>query len=1136
MTFSRILIANRGEVAVRVIRTASEMGIETVAIYSQDDAASLHISLADVAVPLEGSGAAAYLDGAGIIELAREHSCQAIHPGWGFLSENAGFAELCGQAGITFIGPTPAVLATLGDKAHARLLAADCGVPILDGIDAAVSIDEARAFLRQRGPGGAMIIKAVAGGGGRGMRVVRDEAALESAYRRCQSEALNAFGNASVYVEELFPRARHVEVQVIGDGTGNVSHLWERDCSIQRSHQKVVEIAPSPGLHPAVRARLTSDAVRMASRLNYRGLGTFEFLVDADTAATDPGARYAFIEANARLQVEHTITEEVCGLDLVRAQVALAAGATLDQLGLRQESIAEPRGMAIQFRINSESIGPDGRIRPSTGALAAYRPPSGPGVRVDSHAYAGYAPSSSFDSLLGKVIVHSPGGWPEAIERGRRALRELLVSGPATNASFLRNLLDHPRFAARDFHTTFVDEELESLCAPRSDEASPLPVPALTGHTAGARVDANDPLAVLTFGKSSQRPASEAPAFGAEAEPGSVLAPMQGTVVSLEVAVGDTVVRGQEIAILNAMKMEHVLRASVAGVVRRLNAAPGDTVRAGQLIVLIEPSADDAAVHAGAAAIDLDRIRPDLAEVLERHDRTLDAARADSVARRHASGHQTARENIERLVDPGTFVEIGPVVVAADARFTLDELITKSPADGMIVGIASINGEHFGSPTKQCMVMSYDYMVFAGTQGGRNHQKTDRALAMAEEAALPIVLFAEGGGGRAGGGGGAMRADREPPPPWMGGSAGSNRTFAHFARMSGLVPLVGITTGRCFAGNASLLGCCDVIIATSDANIGMGGPAMVEGGGLGVFAPEEIGPMSVQVPNGVVDIAVRDEKEGVEVARKYLGYFQGPIRDWTARDQRELRHIVPENRLRVYDPQVLLETLCDEGSVLELRKHFGQGMYTAFGRIEGRPIGIVGNDPRFVGGAITSDGSDKAARFMQLCDAFDIPLLFLCDTPGMMVGPEVEKTALVRHCSRMFVIGANVSVPCMTIVVRKAYGLGALAMAAGSFKAPLFTISWPTGEYGGMGLEGSVKLGYRNELAAIADPDERKRVFDEMVADAYERGKALNEATVFGVDDVIDPADSRRWVSTMLESVRTEPRGKAKKRMAVDTW
>ncbi|MBA4181063.1 MAG: carbamoyl-phosphate synthase large subunit [Anaerolinea sp.] len=1138
MSISRLLIANRGEVAVRLIRSAAELGITTVAVYSTDDASSLHVALADITVPLEKSGAAAYLDMDAVIAIAREHDCDAIHPGWGFLSENAAFAARCADEGITFVGPTSATLQHLGDKARARELAAANNVPTLKGSAGAISPEQAAEFLRALGPDGTMLIKAIAGGGGRGMRVVTAAADVESAYRRCQSEALNAFGNAAVYVEELMPHARHIEIQIVGDGRGAVSHLWERDCSIQRSHQKLVEVAPSPILHPELRQKLASDAVRMARQLRYSGLGTFEFLVDSNTAGASAEARYAFIEANARLQVEHTITEEIFGVDLVRLQLLLAGGATLSDAGLLQDEIGVPRGSAMQLRVNTESVTPDGRVRPSSGTLSVFRQPNGPGIRVDSHAYAGYTTSSAFDSLLAKVIVYSPSGsFQDTVDRGKRALREMQVLGVETNLPFLKNLLDHTAFRAGQFHTTFVDEEIGQLAAVREDGGGELPSTGLSGHTAGAKVDTNDPLAVLTYGKARTVSGAKVPT-GLEAEPGAVLAPMQGTVVSFEVSIGETVRKDQEVAVLNAMKMEHVLRAPVGGVVRRFNAAPGDTVVANQMLIFIEPSTEAGEAGVRGAAADLGHIRPDLAEVLERHDQALDSYRPKAVERRHESGHRTARENIEQLCDPGTFVEMGPLVLAADSRFSLEELIDKSPADGMITGIGCINGDYFGEPNTQCMVMSYDYMVFAGTQGGRNHAKTDRALDVAEQAGLPIVLFAEGGGGRAGGGGSAIQRAQTgtPPPPWMGGSAGSNRTFAHFARMSGLVPLVGITSGRCFAGNASLLGCCDVIIATADANIGMGGPAMVEGGGLGVFAPEDIGPMSVQVPNGVVDIAVQDEVEAVEVAKKYLSYFQGRTSTWEAPDQRRLRHIVPENRLRVYDPNLLLETLCDTGSVLEIRKEFGQGMVTALGRIEGRPLGIVGNDPRFVGGAITSDGSDKAARFMQLCDAFDIPLLFLCDTPGMMVGPEVEKTALVRHCSRMFVIGANVAVPCMTIIVRKAYGLGALAMAAGSFKAPLFTVSWPTGEYGGMGLEGSVKLGYRNELAAIADPEERRRVFDEMVADAYERGKALNEAVIFGVDDTIDPVDSRRWISTMLKSVRFEPRGKAKKRMAVDAW
>jgi acetyl-CoA carboxylase carboxyltransferase component len=290
------------------------------------------------------------------------------------------------------------------------------------------------------------------------------------------------------------------------------------------------------------------------------------------------------------------------------------------------------------------------------------------------------------------------------------------------------------------------------------------------------------------------------------------------------------------------------------------------------------------------------------------------------------------------------------------------------------------------------------------------------------------------------------------------------------------------------------------------------------------------------VPNGVVDIPVTDEAEAVRVARKYLSYFQGPVADWECADQRLLRGIIPENRLRIYDVREVVETLADTGSVLELRRSFGLGMLTALVRIEGRPVGVVANNPTHLAGAIDSDGADKAARFMQLCDAFDIPLLFLCDTPGIMVGPEVEKTALVRHAARMFVTGASVSVPFFTIVLRKSYGLGAQAMAGGSFKAPFFAVSWPTGEFGGMGLEGAVKLGFRKEIAAVEDPQERNALYEQMVERAYEHGKAVNTASYFEIDDVIDPMESRHWIARTLASVPAPPPRSGKKRPCIDTW
>ena len=576
---------------------------------------------------------------------------------------------------------------------------------------------------------------------------------------------------------------------------------------------------------------------------------------------------------------------------------------------------------------------------------------------------------------------------------------------------------------------------------------------------------------------------------------------------------------------MESMKMEHVVAAEIGGLVQSLAVAVGDTVFEGDPLAFVE-ARDVAAAETGAGeAIDLDAVRPDLAEARDRHALGLDEARPDAVARRRRTGHRTARENVDDLCDRGSFVEYGPLVIAAQRqRRDLEDLIRRTPADGLVAGIGRVNGDRFPESASRCAVMSYDYTVLAGTQGFKNHEKKDRLFLLAEKWRLPIVFFTEGGGGRPG--------DTDGAPP-----AGLHvEAFHFFGRLSGLVPLVGVASGRCFAGNAALLGCCDVVIATADSTIGMGGPAMIEGGGLGVFRPEEVGPMAVQRANGVVDVAVEDEEEAVRTAKTYLSYFQGRLADWECADQRRLRHAIPENRLRVYDVRKVIDLLADSGSVLELRRDFGLGIVTALVRVEGRPLGLIANNPGHLAGAIDSDGADKAARFMQLCDAHDLPILVLCDTPGMMVGPEVEKTALVRHCCRLFVTGASVEVPIFTIVLRKAYGLGAQAMAGGSFRTPMFTVAWPTGEFGGMGLEGFVKLGYRKELQAVEDAAARKALFEEMVAQAYEHGKALNVASHFEFDDVIDPVDSRRWIVGGLENVPPRPPRTGKRRPSIDTW
>ena len=1122
MPVTTLLVANRGEIAIRVMRAAAALGVRSVAVSAEDDAASLHVRRADASEPLRGQGAAAYLDIDQLIEVARRAGCDAVHPGYGFLSENAAFARACEAAGLTFVGPSPAVLDLFGDKAKARELARALDIPVMEGTGAGTTLSQAHDFFARLGEGAALMVKAVAGGGGRGMRIVRAAGELDEAFARCQSEAKAAFGNGELYVERFLPRARHIEVQVLGDCAGAVTHLWERECSIQRRHQKLIEVAPAPALEAGMRGRLIEAALAMALEAGVPSLVTFEFLVDA----SEGGAGFAFIEANARLQVEHTVTEEVTGLDLVALQLRVAGGETLATLGLGPEALPSPQGYAIQLRVNAETLTAEGDARPAGGTISIFEPPTGPGVRTDTAAFAGYTTNPRYDSLLAKVVVHSPSAsFAEAAAKARRALRELRIEGVATNAGVLAAVLERPEFVAGTVSTRFLDEHAAELVAAAGAANAATPGPA--AGLAGARVDTVDPLAVLAHGKSQGSGAAAAPGEESPDPPGmrTLRAPLQGTIVSIDRREGDEVREGEQVLVMEAMKMEHVVRAPASGFIRQVAVTLGMAVFEGHPLVLIEEAEVAAGGEAADARVDLEAIRPDLAEVLDRHRIGLDEARPEAVARRRRTGQRTARENIDDLCDPGTFIEYGPLVIAAQRRRRpVQELIEKTPADGMVGGIGSVNGELFGDEQARCILMSYDYTVLAGTQGGQNHRKKDRLFEIAEKYRIPVVFFTEGGGGRPGDTDGI-------------GVAGLDcLAFHYFGRLSALVPLVGITSGRCFAGNAALLGCCDVVIATEGSNIGMGGPAMIEGGGLGVFRPEEVGPMDVQVPNGVVDIAVADEAEAVRVAKQYLSYFQGRVPTWECADQRILRTLIPENRLRVYDIRRVLENLADAGSVLELRRAFGRGMITALARIEGRPLGIVANDPMHLAGAITSDGADKAARFMQLCDAFDLPLLFLGDTPGIMVGPEVEKTALVRHAARMFVTGANVSVPTMTIILRKGYGLGVQAMAAGSFKAPLFTITWPTGEFGGMGLEGAVKLGYRNELAALEDPAARRTLFEEMVERMYQHGKAVNTASTFELDDVIDPADSRFWISRALRSVPTPPRREQKKRPNIDTW
>lgn len=1073
----KLLIANRGEIAIRIAQAASSCGLPTVAIHSKDDANSLHITRADESYELPGNGAAAYLDQSEVLAIATRCGADAIHPGYGFLSENAEFARACAKQGLTFVGPSPDTLDRFGDKLAARQLARELKIPIAHGSFEPTSIEQARQFLAENNTG--VMLKAVSGGGGRGMRAVQSTETLESDWQRCESEAQTAFGNGALYVEQLLPRARHIEIQIAGDGT-RVIALGDRDCSLQRRHQKVVEIAPAPGLPESCKDTLYNYARTLATAVNYQGIGTVEFLV------WDDYQEVAFIELNPRLQVEHTVTEEVTGLDLVGLQISLSQQRTLEESGLNNPP--EQQGFAIQSRLCSETMQSDGTAISQCGTITIFEPPSGPGIRVDHYAYGGYSTNPNFDTLIAKVVTHNKrGDFQQALTAHYHALCACKLNGIETNLDFLKNLVHNPRLAAQGFDTGFIEENIAELLGSEKHPA----------HFIQADTDAASHVLHNHIASTGPEGSTCLPS------------PMQGTVIAVNVSKGDAIHSGQELMVIDSMKLEHLIHAPNSGRVAALGVAVGDTVFGEQ--PLLHYFAEDNAATSMAAEQqrDLDEIRSDLQAVRDLHDHTLDKNRTEKIARLHEKGKQSARENIAQLTSGGEFIEYGALAVAAQrGRRDIDDLRKNTPADGLVTGVGEINRDLFTARQSRTAILAYDYSVLAGTQGFFNHEKTDRMIEVIEQTPMPLVFFAEGGGGRPG----------DVDVSALNSTGLSCTSFGNLASLSGKVPMIGINAGYCFAGNAAFLGLHDVIIATPESRLGMGGPAMIEGGGLGVVDKDDIGPSEVQVANGTIDILAADERDAVEKARQYLSYFQGTLADWSVDDQRSLRHAVPENRNRAFNMHAIIDTLADSGSVLELRPNFAPGYITSLARIEGETIGILANNNQFLSGAIDTHCARKADRFLKLCERFNIRVLYLVDCPGLMVGPEFDAEGTARAAGDFYITSAGLSVPTGAIIIRKAYGLGAMAAMGGHSRAASFCISWPTGEAGPMGIEGSIRLGYRKELEAITDPQAREQQFKTMVGQAWEHTRAINGASTVEIDAVIDPMDSRRWINTLLKS------------------
>lgn len=1111
----KVLIANRGEIAIRIARAASALGIESVAVYSAADALSLHTRYASEMAQLRGNDPLSpYLDADELLRVAREHGCDCVHPGYGFLAENAAFAEACASDGLVFIGPAPDALALFGDKVRARALAQSVGVPVIPGSESAL-VDAAAAGRIAEGLGYPVMLKASAGGGGRGMRLVQSAAELPQHFERCKAEALAAFGNGAVFVEKALSRPRHIEVQVLGDSAGNVVHLFERDCSVQRRNQKVVEVAPAPGLDPAVRARILEDAVKLVREAGYANAGTVEFLVAE-------GGRHYFIECNPRIQVEHTVTEQVLGLDLVEAQFRVAAGATLAELGLgSQEAVPSPRTFAVQARV----------VATAPGKMNAYREPSGPGVRVDGCGYAGYAPAPQFDPLFAKVIgsSSSAGTFESAVDRTLRALEEFHVEGLASNLDELRAVLAHPVFRAGEATTTW----LETLTPPEQARSGAGPLSLLAGS-----------------GNRAKNGVSAAAAPGLDVPEGMVAlaSPLAGSVVEWSVTEGAVVAEGDPVIVVTAMKMETTVAAPCAGVVSAtLALIPGDAVANGQVLAAIEPVGAAVATPSPSVRAADEGWQPILDDIatLESiaHRRLAPGSNDPGVRRQRDRGKLTCRERISLLLDEGSFREVGSV--AGFATYDDEGRIADFTPANHVGGWGAIEG-------RTAIVCADDFTSRGGHSDGAIAGKSTYLDRLSIELKVPSVRLLDGssGGGSVASMVPAQRKEGEANAqestgaisagrPRVTGTGGSflpgHLGSSMFAEQLATVPVVNMLLGSVVGIGAAkaVLGHFAVMVRDI-AQLFVAGPPVVSHAMGYDITKEDLGDWRIHCRNGSVDNLAETEEEAAAMVRRFLSYlppsvFEAPpvlapnAADPPDRRDEALFSIVPRKRTATFDIRRAIRLLADEGSFFEIGPLWGSDQVTGFARFNGYPLGVIASDSRHVnGGALTADGCSKLTRHLDLCDLFHIPVLNLVDNPGFAVGVEHETTSTIRKGAEWMIAFAQIRVPIFTVLMRRSFGVAGNNYATPQSR-PSVRVAWPAADVGGIPPEGGIEAAYRRQLAEAADPVAFRAELEARIESA--RGP-LGPLSRFQLEEIIDPRDTRRLVCEWVENayrVATQP-------------
>ena len=1111
----------------------ARLGVKSTAVYTEHDTRALHVRCADEAVALPVGGAG-YLDLEAIVELAKQVGADCVHPGYGFLSERSDFASMLEAEGIAFVGPTPKVLELFGDKPAARALAKECNIPVLQGSDVAFSnAADALAFVEKEGMQFPLLLKAAYGGGGRGIRTVQSVSDFVAQFERCSSEAASAFGKSQVFVEELVRDAKHIEVQILGDAGGQVSHLFERDCTVQLRNQKLIEIAPARGIAAELRDRLTSEAVTLAKAAKYTNAGTVEFLVEGSLA--NPQSRFSFIELNPRVQVEHTITEQVTGIDIVQSQFMLAAGCSLESLGLTNVKLLG--GHSLQARVSlSPTVG-------SSGTLEGYHEPNGPGIRVDSAAYAGYSPPTVYDPLIAKLIVTttspSAASFEQLLARTTRALDEFWVEGIGTTIPLIQRVLGHEAFIANTVTTSFLAEN-----------------PHLLGHalpptTSNASLLFKESSAAQGMSHGDARAAAADRRSPPPTLPGAVETSLGGSVVSTKVKPGDLVSKGDVLVVMTAMKMETVVRSPHAGRVALVLAEDNAVLHAGEVIAIVDQleaeeflaaaaanegngatdaseASKGAAAAAAAAAADPDRDGMQWAKSVEqihaRRKLALEMGGEKGVARQHSLGRLTLRERIDDLLDSGSLREIGRI--AGGSIINEDGEIESFTPGNFLLGTGKIN-------SRPVVVGGEDFTISGGSPTTAGYRKSVYAEGLTLQLQIPLVRLHEGGGGSVAGAG--NRRDKSQPAAPAGDPVFSRPRFESVAQCLASVPVATAALGPVAGLPASRLVASHFSVMVAHAQVITAGPKVVERALGYAITKEELGGIGVHKSSGVVDNIVETEADAFKEIRTFLSYLPAnvnqlppvvvPCNDSRDRMEEELLSIVPSNRKQTFDIRKIFRLVFDKAgdgecggtSFFEIgNTEYGQTQVTGFARINGQPVGVFGNDSRYFAGALTWDASLKLKRFIELCETFHLPIVSFVDEPGFMIGLAAESAGTIRHGTAAVLTAQSCSVPWATVHVRKSYGVA----AAAHYGPDAYVLAWPSAEAGALPVESGVAVAFARQLRVVAE-DEGVDAAEAMRAELEERfSRGLSpfpRAESFAVHDLIDPRETRPLLCDWIE-------------------